>query len=137
MCKLLSEKNNWVKKTELSTSCQFYWCDINFFRDVCKLPSVVNFDCDLSLIIDAAEVHYNFRVKKNWFVKIAVCHEYFFWSFWRYYHGKSVQIIIFLILYLYFEVLFDGTGARNNFFWILWRSNYRKNESQTSLMCWT
>ena len=53
------------KKTELSISCQFYWCDIYFFRDVCKLSSVVNLDCDLSLVNDGAEVHYNFQSEKR------------------------------------------------------------------------
>ena len=53
------------KKSELSMSCQFYWCDIYFFRDVCKLPSVVNFDCDLSLVIDGVEVHYNYQSEKK------------------------------------------------------------------------
>ena len=79
------------KKIELSMSCQFYWCDIYFFTDVCKLPSVVNFDCDLSLIIDPAEVHYNFIVKKNWFVKILVCYEHFFFGFFDVITMKKVS----------------------------------------------
>ena len=35
------------------------------FRDVCKLHSVVNLDCDFSLVTDVVDVHYNFRVKKE------------------------------------------------------------------------
>ena len=32
----------------------------NFFRDVCKSQSVVNLDCDLSLVTNIADAHYNF-----------------------------------------------------------------------------
>ena len=36
-----------------------------FFRDVCKLSSVVNFDYDLFLVIDGAEVHYHYQSEKK------------------------------------------------------------------------
>jgi len=66
-----------VKKIELSMSCQFYWCDIYFFRDLCKLPSVVNFDCDLSLIIDGVEVHYNYQNEKK---KLSMSCQFYWWD---------------------------------------------------------
>jgi len=53
------------KKTELSMSRQFYWCDVYFLRDICTLSSVVNFECDLSLVTDGAEVHYNYQSEKK------------------------------------------------------------------------
>ena len=50
-------------------SCQFYVNFVGetfiFLRDVCKLQSVVNFDCDFSLVPDAIDVHYNFQTKKE------------------------------------------------------------------------
>ena len=36
-----------------------------FLRDACKLQSVVNFDCDFSLVPDVTDVHYNFHTKKE------------------------------------------------------------------------
>ena len=50
-----------VKKEILS-----YPFHVNFdgetfnFRDVCKLHSVVNLDCDFSLVTNIADAHYNF-----------------------------------------------------------------------------
>ena len=45
-------------------SCQFYVSFVDetfiFLREVCKLQSVVNFDCDFYLVHDAANIHYNF-----------------------------------------------------------------------------
>jgi len=35
------------------------------FKDVCKFHSVVNMDCDFSLIINAVYVHYNFQSEKR------------------------------------------------------------------------
>ena len=107
-------------KKKMSCPCHviFTGATFIFFRDVCKLPSVVNFDCDLSMVIDPAEVHYNFRVKNKLIsANCRMCYEHlFFWIFWRYYHEKSVQIIVFFILCLYFEVISHGIGARYNFF---------------------
>ena len=37
----------------------------HFFRDVCKFQSVVNFDCDFTLLPGASDVHYNFQAKKE------------------------------------------------------------------------
>ena len=36
-----------------------------FLRDVYKLHSVVNFDCDFSLVHDVADIHYNFQTEKE------------------------------------------------------------------------
>ena len=50
-------------------SCQFYIILVgetfHFLRDVCKLQSVVNFESDISMLSDAANVHYNFQTKKR------------------------------------------------------------------------
>ena len=50
-------------------SCQFYVSFVDealyFLRHVCKFQSVVNFDCDFSLVHDAAHVHYNFQTVKE------------------------------------------------------------------------
>jgi len=35
------------------------------FTDVCKLQSIVDLDCDFSLVINAAHVHYNFQSEKR------------------------------------------------------------------------
>ena len=55
----------WKRDIELSILCQFCWWNIYFLRDVCKLKSVVNFGCDFSLLLDAADIHYNFKTKKE------------------------------------------------------------------------
>jgi len=45
-------------------SCQFNVSFVGesfiFLRHVCKFQSVVNFDCDFSLVHDATDIHYNF-----------------------------------------------------------------------------
>ena len=53
------------KEIELSILCQFCWWNIYFFRKVCKLQSVVNFDYDFSMLPTATDIHYNFQIKKE------------------------------------------------------------------------
>jgi len=77
------------KKAELSISCQFYWCDIYFFRDMCKLSSVANFDCDLSLIIDATKVHYNFQSEKK--LSCANCRVYYEYIFFGFFNVITME----------------------------------------------
>ena len=79
--KFQSEKRD----SELSISCQFCWWDI-FFRDVCKLQSVVNFDCNFPLLPDATDVHYNFQTKKRVYELTILCQ--FCW--WNIYFLRDV-----------------------------------------------
>ena len=59
---------NFQNKKEI-LSCQFYASFVSeafiFLRDVCKLQNVANFNCDFSMLPDAADLHYNFQTKKE------------------------------------------------------------------------
>jgi len=59
---------NFHTKKEI-LNCQFYVSFVGetfiFLRDVCKLESVVNFKCDLSMLPDVANFHYNFHTEKE------------------------------------------------------------------------
>jgi len=63
-------QNNFQTLKKLS--CQFYVSSIGeafiFLRDVCKLQSVVNFECDFFLVPNEADVQYNFQTKQKWVV---------------------------------------------------------------------
>ena len=57
-----------IQTKKETMNCQFY---INFvgetficFRDVCKFQSVVNFDCDFTMLPSATNIHYDFQTKK-------------------------------------------------------------------------